>query len=105
VDFPLDGALVFGGGLSIDGGTDFQFPLGLSLGRRVDVEDSEVSIVPYVQPTLFLVNQDLGIVRDTDVIFAIGVGGDFRLSRRFDARVSLGFGDLDGISIAAVWIR
>ena len=105
VDFPLDGALIFGGGFSIDGGTNFQFPVGLSLGRRVDVQDSQVSIVPYVQPTLLIVNQDLGLVRDTDVLFALGIGGDFRLSRAFDARVSLGFGDLDGISIAAVWIR
>ncbi|HXV85959.1 MAG TPA: hypothetical protein VD793_04635 [Gemmatimonadales bacterium] len=105
VDFPLDGALIFGGGLSIDGGTNFQFPFGLSLGRRVDVQDSQVSIVPYVQPTLFILNQDLGLVRDTDIAFAVGVGGDFRLSRRFDARVSLGFGDLEGISIAAVWVR
>jgi len=30
-------------------------PVGLSLGRRVDPRDSKISIVPYVQPTGFLV--------------------------------------------------
>ncbi|HEX9579923.1 MAG TPA: hypothetical protein VF970_02335 [Gemmatimonadales bacterium] len=104
-DFPLDGALIFGGGFSFNGGTVFQAPVGLSLGRRVDVEDSQVSIVPYVQPTLLIVNGPGFGGRDTDALFAVGVGGDFRLSRRFDARLSLGFGDLEGISIAAVWIR
>lgn len=103
--FPLDGALIFGAGLAVNGGTDINLPLGLSLGRRLNVEGSEVSIVPYVQPTLLISNYDAGLVRDTEVFFGFGVGGDFRLSRAFDARLSLGFGDLEGISIAAVWIR
>jgi len=109
VNFPLDGALIFGGGGAFDGGSQFQFPVGLSLGRRLEVANSQVSIVPYVQPTLMLVNFPvpavLGGGRDTDVRFGFGVGGDFRLSPAFDARVSLGFGDIEGISIAAVWLR
>jgi hypothetical protein len=43
--------------------------------------------------------------RDTDAQFGLGLGGDFRLSRRFDARLSIGVGDLDGIAIGAVWIH
>jgi len=104
-DFPLDGAVIFGGGLQINNGTAFIFPVGLSLGRRLQVEGSQVSIVPYVQPTLFIVNVDTGIGRDTDTQFGLGLGGDFRLSRRFDARVSIGVGDRDGIAIGAVWIH
>jgi hypothetical protein len=107
VDFPLDGAMIFGGGLQIDGGTDVWLPVGLSLGRRLDVENSQVSIVPYAQPAAAIVSRYLGPIvgRDTDVIFGLGLGADFRLSRAFDVRVSLGLGDIEGISIAAVWIR
>ena len=105
-DFPLDGAVIFGGGLQINNGTDFVLPVGLSLGRRLQVENSQVSIVPYIQPTLFIVSADLGpFGRDTDAQFGLGLGGDFRLSRVFDARVSIGLGDLDGIAIWAVWIH
>jgi hypothetical protein len=109
VDFPLDGAFIFGGGFNINGGTDVILPAALSLGRRLEVENSNVSIIPYVQPTALIVNAEVptltGTRRDTDLLFALGVGADFRLSPRFDARVSLGLGDLEGISLAAVWIR
>src|SRR3972149_645368 len=47
-DFPLDGAVIFGGGLQVHNGTDFVLPVGLSLGRRLQVENSQVSIVPYI---------------------------------------------------------
>lgn len=106
VSFPLDGAIIFGGGLATEPGSRFFFPLGLSLGRRLDVRDSQVSIVPYAQPTLVLWNRDLGLTRDTNVEFVFGLGGDFRLSRAFDVRVGIGIGDVfDGISISAVWLR
>jgi len=105
MDFPLDGALLFGGGFQVDGGTSVYLPVGLSLGRRVDVEDSEVSIVPYAQPTLVIANGPGIGGRNTDLGFGLGLGADFRLSKAFDARVSLGFGDLEGLSVAAVWIR
>ncbi|HET7039552.1 MAG TPA: hypothetical protein VFH97_06675 [Gemmatimonadales bacterium] len=103
--FPLDGALVLGAGLLLDGGTDLNIPAGLSLGRRLDVEGSDVSIVPYVQPTLFL--NTLG-PDDLEVAFGFGLGADFRLSRFFDARISAGLGTdfaPEGVSISAVWIR
>lgn len=106
VSFPLDGAIIFGGGLASEPGSQFFFPFGLSLGRRLDVSDSEVSIVPYAQPTLILWNRDLGLTRKTDVEFVFGLGGDFRLSRAFDVRLGIGLGDVfDGISISAVWLR
>ena len=103
--FPLDGAVVFGVGGQFGDGTHFNIPVGISLGRRLDVEDSEVSIVPFVQPTAFLTHSSVNNISDTNLNFALGIGGDFRLSRMFDARVSIGLGDLQGISISAVWLR
>jgi hypothetical protein len=107
--FPLDGALILGMGLNIDGGTGFILPAGLSLGRRLDVEGSDVSIIPFVQPTFFLTNGPDGAGgRDTNGGFGFGFGADFRLSRFFDARVSAGLGTdwaPEGVSISAVWIR
>jgi hypothetical protein len=103
--FPLDGALILGAGLNLNGTTDLFLPAGLSLGRRLNVEGSDVSIVPYVQPTLFLVAPDFD---DLEVGFGFGFGADFRLSRFFDARISAGLGTdfaPEGVSISAVWIR
>jgi hypothetical protein len=101
--FPLDGAIVFGlGAQFIEDATTLIIPFGLSMGRRLDVEDSEVSIVPYVQPTAFLTE---GQNQDLELNFSLGIGGDFRLSRMFDARVGVGLGDMQGISISAVWLR
>ena len=104
VDFPLDGALVVGaGGLFVSGGSGFFVPVGISLGRRVDPKGSSISIVPYVQPTAILVHSSNP--SDTNLNFTLGLGADFRLSRVFDARFSAGIGDLDGVSLAAVWVH
>ena len=55
-DFPLDGALIIGAGANlVSGASALIVPVGLSLGRRLDMEGSSVSIVPYVQPTAFLI--------------------------------------------------
>jgi len=99
-DFPLDGALLLGvGGNFVSGNSQLIIPVGLSLGRRLDTQSS-VSIVPYVQPTMF-VTVDHG----SDVLFALGLGADFRLSRTFDVRISAGLGDVEGVSLGAVWVH
>jgi len=101
-DFPLDGALILGiGGQFASGNSALIVPIGLSLGRRVDPKDSKISIVPYAQPTGFLVAGN----GTSDFLFALGLGADFRLSRRFDARISAGLGDLEGVSLSAVWVH
>jgi hypothetical protein len=101
-DFPLDGALILGvGGHFSSGNSALIVPIGLSLGRRVDPPDSKISIVPYVQPTGFLIAGS----GTSDFKFALGLGADFRLTRRFDARVSAGLGDIKGVSISAVWVH
>lgn len=105
VDFPLDGAIVFGlGGQFVSDFTTLFVPVGLSLGRRLEIENSQVSIVPYGQPTLFLTT---GSNQNTELRFSLGLGGDFRLSRVFDLRVSIAVGDdhLEGFAVSAVWIR
>ena len=102
--FPLDGAVIVGiGGRFVSGANTLIIPGGLSLGRRLDVEGSQVSIVPYVQPTAFLISGS----GNTNIKFDLGVGGDFRLSKVFDARVSIGIGDaaVQGFSLAAVWVH
>lgn len=101
--FPLDGAIVFGGGVHANGGTFWNFPVGLSLGRRLDVEGSQVSIVPYAEPAGFLTHD---AVNGTDLQIGVGFGADFRLSALFDARVSIGVGDgPKGVSVSAVWVH
>lgn len=99
-EFPADGAVVFGAGARLGEFNQLILPVGLSLGRRLDIEDSDVSIVPYIQPTMLVIAGDF-----EDVIFSMGFGADFRLTRVFDLRVSAGLGDLDGISVGAVWVR
>src|SRR6266550_3517396 len=101
-DFPLDGALILGVGGQFSSGSSFAvIPVGLSLGRRIDPRDSKISIVPYVQPTGFLVAGN----GTSDFLFSLGLGADFRLTPRFDARISAGLGDLEGVSISAVWVH
>lgn len=101
-DFPLDGALILGvGGAFVSGSSAMFVPVGLSLGRRIDPQGSSVSIVPYVQPTGLLVAGS----GNSDFFFALGLGADFRLSPRFDARISAGLGDLEGVSLSAVWVH
>ena len=84
------------------GGSSFlTVPVGLSLGRRVDPKDSQISIVPYVQPTgLFVAGNGT-----SDFVFDLGLGADFRLTKRFDARISAGLGDFEGVSLSAVWVH
>jgi hypothetical protein len=102
VDFPLDGALVLGiGGWFSSGNSVLFVPVGLSLGRRIDPQGSSVSIVPYVQPTGTLVAGS----GNSDFLFTLGLGADFRLSPRFDVRISAGLGDLEGVSLSAVWVH
>jgi hypothetical protein len=101
VDFPLDGAIVLGvGGNFLSGNSLLVIPAGLSLGRRIDPQGTQISIIPYVQPTLFLLGGG-----GVEAQFSLGLGADFRLSRAFDARVSAGLGDNEGVSIGAVWVH
>ena len=97
--FPLDGAVV--GGFGTVGFDRWNIPAGLSIGRVINIEDSDISLTPYVQPTVMLAFGS----GSTDFGFSLGLGLDVKLSRQFDARLSVGIGDIEGFSIAAVWLR
>jgi hypothetical protein len=100
-DFPLDGAVVLGlGGEFVSGSTVLVIPAGLSLGRRVPISGTSISMVPYVQPTLFILAGDA-----SGTNFGLGLGADFRFTPRFDGRFSAGLGDVDGVSLGFVWLH
>src|SRR5574341_293181 len=102
--FPLDGAIAVGvGGWIVSNANAVIVPAGLSLGRRIDLKNSPVKITPYAEPVLYLLGDDNAL---TDLVhFAFGFGGDFKLSPQFDVRVSVGLGDIEGVSVGAVWVR
>lgn len=99
--FPLDGAVIVGlGGSFGSGNSNGLISGGLSLGRRVDPKGSQVSIVLYGEPTLYLRTSGGG-----NPDFALGLGADLRLSKVFDLRVSVGLGDNEGAAFSAVWVH
>lgn len=102
-DFPLDGSLIFGGGgRFVSGQSRFAFPVGLSLGRRLGIEGSSVTLMPYAQPTAFVRG---GNNINTDVIYTMGLGADLRLGGALDVRLGVGLGDVEGVSLGAVWVH
>ena len=102
-DFPLDGAVIFGGGGRFASGESrFSFPLGVTLGRRVGIEGSTFSLMPYAQPTAFLQG---GNNMNTNMQYTLGLGADLRFGGALDARLGVGVGDLEGVSFGAVWVH
>ena len=99
--FPLDGALTLGVGAAINGGTTLLLPVGISLGRRVLLEGSETSFVPYVHPVLAPVLGE----GDDEIQFTLGIGVDIKFTRNLDIRVAGALGDRDGVSIGFAIIR
>ena len=100
--FPLDGALTLGlGGLFGEGDDVFLLPVGISLGRRFDVEGSSTTFVPYVHPNIIPAFGG----GDDDVLFALGLGVDIRFSERWAVRASGGLGDIEGVGVSIAYIR
>jgi hypothetical protein len=101
--FPLDGSLTLGlGGLFGEGDDVILLPIGISLGRRFDVEGSSTTFVPYVHPNIVPV---LGGGGDDDVQFTLGLGVDIRFSQRWAVRASGGLGDIEGVGISVAYVR
>ena len=101
-DFPLDGALTIGlGGILGEGDDRFLIPVGVSLGRRFDMEGSETTFVPYVHPVIV---PSFGGA-DDDVDFALGLGVDIRFSESLAIRASGGLGDIEGVGVSLAYIR
>lgn len=101
--FPLDGALTVGAGINIGDGDDLIYlPVGLSVGRRFELEGSKTTFTPYAHPVIVPV---LGASGGSDVGFALGLGVDLRFSDEWAARVSGGVGDLEGVGLALTYIH
>jgi hypothetical protein len=100
--FPLDGALTVGFGANVGSGQDsYYVPVGLSIGRRFELEGSKTSFIPYVHPVI--IPRFGGGGSHTD--FALGLGVDVRFSRSLAIRASGGLGDIDGVGISLAYIR
>jgi opacity protein-like surface antigen len=100
--FPLDGALTLGlGGILGEGDDQFLLPVGISLGRRFDVEGSSTTFVPYLHPNIVPVFGG----GDDDVAFTLGLGVDIRFSDRWTVRASGGLGDIEGVGVSVAYIR
>ena len=100
--FPLDGALTVGlGGIFGEGDDRFLIPLGVSLGRRFDMEGSNTTFVPYAHPVIV---PSFGS-DDENVDFALGLGVDIRFSETLAIRASGGLGDIEGVGISLAYIR
>jgi hypothetical protein len=100
--FPLDGALTVGLGANVGDGPDAYFiPIGVSLGRRFDLEGSKTSFVPYAHPVIVPTFGN----GDSAINFALGLGVDMRFSQTLAVRVSGGIGDIEGVGISFAYIR
>lgn len=101
--FPLDGSLTLGLGANFgDGFTVGLIPIGISLGRRVNLEGTRTTFTPYFHPVLVPTFGDNG---NDDILFGVGLGVDIEFSPRFDARLGAGLGDYDGISLGVSFTR
>jgi hypothetical protein len=100
--FPLDGSLTLGLGANVGDGPDsYYVPVGVSLGRRFDLEGSNTTFVPYFHPVI--VPRFGG--GNSDVDFALGLGVDIRFSESWAIRASGGIGDIDGVGVSVAYIR
>ena len=100
--FPLDGSLTLGLGANVGDGPDaYYVPVGISLGRRFDLEGSNTTFVPYVHPVIVPTFGG----GTSDVHFALGLGVDIRFSDQWAIRASGGIGDIDGVGVSVAYIR
>jgi len=100
--FPLDGSLTLGLGANVGDGPDaYYVPVGVSLGRRFDVEGSNTTFVPYAHPVIVPTFGG----GNSDVNFALGLGVDIRFSDRWAIRASGGLGDIEGVGVSVAYIN
>jgi hypothetical protein len=102
--FPLDGALTigFGGLLGSDVDDEFLLPVGISLGRTFNLENSNTIFVPYLHP---IISPVFGGPGNDDVLFALGLGVDIKFSDRWALRASGGLGDIEGVGISLAYLQ
>jgi hypothetical protein len=96
--FPLDGSFILGVGhvFASGGGGQTFVPLGLTIGRRLNLDGTALQLTPYVQPTMILID---------DAFFTLGLGIDLRIRGIPEIRFNSAVGDMDGFSIGFFWVR
>lgn len=99
---PVDAALILGAGTAE---FDALFvPVGVSVGRRVDLAGA--SVVLYVQPTAALLQGADDVDGNRTVQFGLGAGADLRVGPALDVRASAGVFDYGrGLAISLLWGR
>lgn len=101
-DIPVDGALTVGLGAILGDGEDVVLvPVGVSLGRRLQLENSNTTFVPFVHPVIVPTFGG----GDDDVNFALGLGVNVNLSENLSVRASGGIGDIEGVGVSLAFVR
>ena len=99
--FPLDGSLTLGVGANVGDGPDAYFiPVGVSLGRRFDIEGSNTTFVPYAHPVIVPTFGG----GNSDVNFALGLGVDIRFSEQWAIRASGGLGEFEASGVRVPYL-
>jgi hypothetical protein len=100
--FPMDGAITLGFGGNIGSGPDSWFlPIGLSLGRHFNLENSRTSFVPFVHPVII----PAWVGGDSELDASLGFGVDIRFPQSFSVRISGGLGDIDGVAVGLAFVH
>jgi hypothetical protein len=99
---PIDASLTVGLGANVGDGPDaYYLPVGVSVGRRFDLEGSNTTFVPYAHPVIVPIFGG----GNSDVKFALGLGVDVRFSHDLAVRVSGGIGDIEGVGVSLTYIQ
>jgi hypothetical protein len=100
--FPLDGSLTlgFGGIFGTEQEDVFLLPVGISLGRRFDIEGSSTTFVPYAHPNIVPV-----FGGGDDLQFTLGLGVDVNFGEQWAVRASGGLGDIEGVGLSVSYLR
>ncbi|HEX6940018.1 MAG TPA: hypothetical protein VF158_11450 [Longimicrobiales bacterium] len=94
---PLEVAWLLGAGATLDGGTFFRIPAGVSVGAVIDGD--ELLFVPYAVPRVGLDVFD----DESEFSFTVDLGVDLEIDRSLLLRFGAALGDHDAIGVGAAW--
>lgn len=107
VDLPVDVTWTFGAGAAFNGGTIIEIPVGLSIGRVIELEPVTLQI--YGHPRLGLFVEPGAVEPDNELhldgLFDLGV--DAVLDEKLTLRIGATLGGIDavGLGLAYHWSR